>query len=129
MTEEELVENVIKKFNSEIIFREVKIFTRSIDIVLIKGNDLISIEFKLTNYKKALEQISDYKLVTDYSYICIPKRNLSNTIFNKIKEKKIGLYMFDYKSNNLEEILQPKLNTECISYYKKYLKNKLLNKG
>ena len=126
MTEKQLVQTVIPLFDKEYkIFEEVKIFTRSIDVVLKKNDKLIAVEFKLNDYKKAFEQISDYQIVTDYSYLCIPKRKLSSHIFTRLQENGIGLFMYNSDDNALEEIIKPNNNSLQIEYYKNYLLKKL----
>lgn len=126
MTERQLVKNVIPLFDKQYkVFEEVKIFTRSIDVVLKNNDKLIAIEFKLNDYKKAFEQISDYQIVTDYSYLCIPKRKLSLNISRRLEENGIGLFMYNSNNNTIEETIKPNKNNFQIEYYKNYLLNKL----
>ncbi|WP_345984551.1 hypothetical protein WCX49_07880 [Sulfurimonas sp. HSL-1656] len=129
MTEKELVENVLPFFKKHSIYCEVKIFTRSIDVVLKRpDNKLIAIEFKLKNYQKAFEQISDYQIVSDYSYLCIPKRNISHQILQTLTDRGIGLYMYDHEKHSLEEIIKPKKSHLHIPFYRDYLFQKLEEK-
>ncbi len=54
------------------IIKEVPYLSRSIDMILITGdNDIFSIEFKLTNWRKAIRQAADHKNGTDKAYIYI----------------------------------------------------------
>jgi len=107
------------------VYEEVKIFTRAIDIVLQKENQIISIEFKLNNWQKAFEQISDYQIVSDYSYLCTPKKNLRNSTLEQISNLGIGLLSYDDEKEELVEIIKPLQSTTKVDYYKCYLQNKL----
>lgn len=128
LTECELVQKVKPFFEDEYeVYEEVKIFTRSIDIVLKKGNKIISIEFKLSNWKKAFEQILDYQLVTDYSYLCIPKKNLRKSTLDILEERGIGLLSYDNQNNLLEELIKPLPSIEKIDFYRDYLFTKIKN--
>lgn len=129
MTEQELVKNVLPFFRHYSVYNEVKIFTRSIDIVLKRpDNKLIAIEFKLKDYKKAFEQISDYQIVSDYTYLCIPKRNVSFHILQTLRDRGIGLYMYDHINRVLEETIRPKQSQLHIPFYRDYLFNKIEQK-
>ena len=126
LTEYELVQKVKPFFKEDYeVYEEVKIFTRSIDIVLKKGNEITSIEFKLNNWKKAFEQILDYQLVTDYSYLCIPKKNLRKSTLNILKERGIGLLSYDNQNGLLEESIKPSLSKEKVDFYREYLFTKI----
>ncbi len=126
ISEYEMVQNVKPLFEKEYeVFEEVKIFTRAIDIVLKKDNKIISIEFKLRDWKKAFEQISDYQIVSDYTYLCIPKKNLRSTTIDKLLSKGIGLFSYDYKTNELFEEIKPRPSIDKVDFYKEYLISKL----
>lgn len=129
MSEKELVRNVLPFFKKYSIYNEVKIFTRSIDVVLRRDdNILIAIEFKLKDYKKAFEQLSDYQMVTDYSYLCIPKRKVSLRILKTLHDRGIGLYMYDYLTHSLEEVIKPRMSHLRMPFYRNYLSEKLEQK-
>jgi len=126
LSEYELVQSVKPFFKKEYeVFEEVRMFTRSIDLVLKKENSLISIEFKLNNWKKAFEQISDYQIVSDYSYLCIPEKKLRISTIDKINELGIGLLAYNYKTNVLTELIAPKPSKIKIDCYKEYMIQKL----
>jgi hypothetical protein len=130
LSENELVKRVLPFFQHYEMYREVKIFTRSIDLLLKKDDGaMIAIEFKLYNYQKAFQQLSDYQIVTDYAYLCIPKRNVSSHILQKLRNKGIGLYMYDEHTSSFEEIIKAKKSSLQIPFYRNYLFQKLENKG
>jgi hypothetical protein len=126
LTEYELVQRVKPFFRKDYeVYEEVKIFTRSIDVVLKRNNEITSIEFKLNNWKKAFEQILDYQLVTDYSYLCIPKKKLRKTTLNILEERGIGLLTYDLKEDLLEELIKPLPSREKVDFYREYLFSKI----
>lgn len=128
LTEYELVQKVKPFFSKEYeVYEEVKIFTRSIDVVLKKDDVITSIEFKLSDWKKAFEQILDYQLVTDYSYLCIPKKNLRKSTLDILKERGIGLLAYDNQKGLLEELIEPLPSKEKVDFYREYLFEKIEN--
>lgn len=77
------------------VAREVPMLGRSIDLVVKKGRTIISIEFKLNDWRKGLKQARDYMLASDYSYICLPEnRKISNELLTTAKLIGVGVYVF-----------------------------------
>jgi hypothetical protein len=101
MFEEEMVNNCFKYFFSkhdefERVVREVPFLSRCIDLVLItKESQSITIEFKIKNWRKAIEQAKNHKLGADKSYICLPEMKLSFELINLLKNEKIGLFLYN----------------------------------
>lgn len=91
-----------------LVGEEIPFLSRCIDIVILnKKNEIISIELKIKDWKHAIQQAMNHKLGSDYAYICIPKRRLTESLKQNICEAKIGLMMFDETSvNPLELIIQ-----------------------
>ena len=51
---------------------EAPILGRSVDLVYLAGDDLITIEFKLRDWKRGLQQARDHQIGADFSYVCLP---------------------------------------------------------
>ena len=89
MTEAEMVKICYDKFkvNNDYknIIREVPFLSRSIDMVLVTHkNEIVSIEFKLKNWKQAIKQALDHKNGADRAYICMPEPTMGfNELFIK----------------------------------------------
>lgn len=82
------------------IAREVPMLGRSIDLVIKRGRTIISIEFKLHDWKKGLSQAKDYLLASDYAYICLPqKKKVSGVLIANAKALGIGVFLFCPKKN------------------------------
>jgi hypothetical protein len=118
MTENEMVDicyNIFKENNKyKNIIREVPFLSRSIDMVLITLDDeIISIEFKLKDWKQAIKQAVDHKNGSDRAYICMPKPSMGfkDDFLNELNEKGIGLIEFLPDSRDgIREIIAAKEN-------------------
>ena len=115
MTEADMVLDCYSKLKRQQIYKEIVLevpyLSRCIDMILVnENNEILSIEFKLKNWRKALEQAKDHKLGTDKSYICIPRSNrqISSTMLETLTEYGIGLLLYhEFQENPLEEFLAP----------------------
>lgn len=86
--------------NIKVIKKEVPFLSRCIDIVIInKSNEIISIEFKLSKWRHAIEQAINHKLGADKAYICLPKRKVTPALSKAIQDAEIGLLLYDGDSN------------------------------
>ncbi|WP_342276290.1 hypothetical protein [Spiroplasma endosymbiont of Nebria brevicollis] len=115
MTEFHQREAYFKKFNNIDTYKtEVPVYSRSVDAVILdkKCSNLSAIEFKLTNWKKVIEQAQNIKTAFDYISICLmePKRNNTKLlIIEECKKYGIGLIFSNYINDSylFEEILNP----------------------
>ncbi len=73
---------------------EAPIMGRSVDLVYLDDRDLITIEFKLTNWRKGLRQARDHQIGADFAYLCIPNREPSEALRAAANEAGIGLLRF-----------------------------------
>ena len=82
--------------NFKIVVREVPFLSRCIDVVIItREHKSVTIEFKINNWRKALEQAKNHKLGADKSYICLPKKTFNIELLRLLEQEKIGLYVYD----------------------------------
>lgn len=117
MTEAEMVKICYGKFkvnnNYKNIIREVPFLSRSIDMVLVTHkNEIVSIEFKLKNWKQAIKQALDHKNGADRAYICMPEPPMGfNELFiKKLKETGIGLIEFNPADEEINFIIEAEKN-------------------
>ena len=91
---------------------EVPFLSRCIDVVLIDQNDrIISIEFKVSKWRHAIEQAKNHKLGADLAYICLPKRKITDTLDRAIKEAGIGLLLYDANAKEKINVAIPAPNS------------------
>ncbi|MFW6311373.1 MAG: hypothetical protein ACOC1K_03970 [Nanoarchaeota archaeon] len=107
MTEFEMVKDCYKKIkkieNIDDIYLEIPYMSRSIDMVIVKKDDrIITIEFKLKNWKKALKQAIVHKYGATEAYICMPEpaRGFQEEFIFSLKNKGIGLYQYRPEKEN-----------------------------
>jgi hypothetical protein len=110
MKEETLVKKSfqrIQRNTNNRVCREVPILGRSADLVYIKDDSLFSVEFKLHNWRRAIKQARDHQLATDYSYICMPNRNVSKILSEELRIYGIGLFFYKEKGEwPFEEVIK-----------------------
>lgn len=95
MTEYTLVDSVFEKLNEHSGLRigiEVPLLGRSVDLVLMLEGVVITVEFKLRDWRKALVQANDHLLGADYSYICVPSSSITPALMDSVREAGIGLF-------------------------------------
>lgn len=130
MNESELVDKAIfiLKNNKCEIYLEVPFMSKCIDMILIKNENLISIEFKISDFKKVVEQAFDNLMGVDYSYICFPKKNIREKNRTKLEELGLGLYYIDIDNEDLIEEIKPMKSNEIWNVARDWLENNLKNK-
>lgn len=88
--------------NLRLVTHEVPFLSRCIDVVLLDDLEkLISIEFKVSKWRQAIEQANNHRLGADKAYICLPERKLTDTLVQAIKESKVGLMFFNPNADNV----------------------------
>ncbi len=107
-SEIDMVNKAVKIYKKQgfLVTTEVPFLHRSIDLVYKKAEELISIEFKLSNWKRAIKQAESHLLGSNKVYICIlkPKKGLSPLLQAEIENSPIGLLFFDPDEETIEEI-------------------------
>lgn len=82
------------------VHMEVPVFCRSVDLVIQKKQnaEIFAIEFKLHDWKRAIQQAQSVGLCFDYLYICLPKPKTNSSV-NKISDacmtNGVGLIFYD----------------------------------
>jgi hypothetical protein len=108
------------------VVQEVPFLSRCIDIVLLDRSDvLISIEFKVSKWRHAIEQAKNHKLGADKSYICIPKRKLTSILIQALDQAGIGLFFYSPTEEELlyEVIPAPEKNMNIPAFRELLLMN------
>jgi len=109
----ELINPVIKYLKNKgyNVKKEVRIGYCRADIVGFKKNEVISIELKLNNWKKAIVQAKNYQFGSDYVYIAFPQKKIQNIIRKAeliLKNEGIGLLAINEKNSKVKTIIKSK---------------------
>ena len=111
MYELDMVNRVCEHLKSQglSVVTEVPFMQQSIDMVFEREDKLFAIEFKVGNWKRALEQASNHFVGTDEVYICIPKpkNGITQKLIDAINTTNIGLLLFDDNNDTLIETVYP----------------------
>lgn len=126
LKEEELRKPVHEYFKKKeyIIFDEVKLFSRNIDIVAKRRNDVITVELKLHDWKKAINQACLNQRVSDYSFVALPEpmwNRIDRRIYTLSFEQGIGLLSVDGVARQIMRPERSKRIQPCLR--RRFLKN------
>ena len=87
------------------IFKEIPVFSRSVDLVECDCNweSITAIEFKISDWKRAIEQLLQVAPCFDYLVLCFPKPKTDKCLHN-IEEKcsKLGIGLVVWHSDKDE---------------------------
>jgi len=73
---------------------EVPLMGRSVDLAYIHKRSVVTVEFKLRDWKRAILQAKDHLLGADYAYICLPARAISEELRRVLREVGVGLLFY-----------------------------------
>lgn len=135
MTEHFFQEKYFLKLKKEfkVSALEVSVLNRCIDIVYVNSNkEIVTIEVKLSNWKRAVEQAKDHQLYADKSYICLlkPKRGFSKQFMDTLRLNGIGLICFNHPGSKKASVrfkkkIQANKNTDLWKPARKKLESML----
>ena len=109
-TEDELTDFFISYFcNDKKIHKEVPVFSRSVDLVQYdnESHALTAIEFKIDNWKRAIQQALDVSMCFDFLAICIPEpktKKCLDSIEKECSKHGIGIYLYNDNDSTFEHI-------------------------
>ncbi|MBI5870078.1 MAG: hypothetical protein HZB44_03850 [Actinobacteria bacterium] len=117
----------LRSLNNLSACREVPLLGRSPDIAFLLNDAVITVEFKLNNWRQAVIQARDHQLGADYSYICMPKRNISVELENLLLENGIGLFFYCEDGNwPFLEVIKARQSADLWEYARESLYNYIL---
>jgi hypothetical protein len=70
---------------------EVPIMGRVADLAFMHDGDLVTMEFKISNWRRAIRQARDHRLAADFAYICMPERQLTGALLSALEANGVGL--------------------------------------
>jgi hypothetical protein len=100
------------KNDNDRLYCEVPVFCRSVDLVIhdTLRNTITAIEFKLSNWKKAVKQALSVAISFDYVEICVPLPRTDkgkSSILEYCDSLGIGVYFFNVDSYEFLHMLLP----------------------
>lgn len=84
------------------LYIEVPVFARSVDLVELVEGKLYAVEFKIRDWKRALNQLKSVESCFDYLVLCIPKpktEKCRRNIISTCASLGIGLYFWDQEND------------------------------
>lgn len=86
-------ERIVKSSTVDVC-REVPVLGRSADLAFVREQSLVTIEFKLRDWRRGIAQARDHLLAADYAYVCMPKRKISDTMREELGKTAVGLLFY-----------------------------------
>ena len=95
------------------LFKEIPVFSRSVDLVEYDThlNKITAIEFKIKDWKRAINQLITVSPCFDYLVLCLPKPKTEKCLSNiksKCSETGIGLITWESDNNVFTKECNPK---------------------
>jgi hypothetical protein len=123
-SEKELVAVLVQSFkeNQMTVRTEVQLFERFIDIIAYDDINFVAIEAKLNSPARAFKQASRYKIISDYTYVAVPKNSTNLKAYKLAEETGIGLLLVSKVDGkySIETAIESKIsdskNDHIISY-------------
>jgi hypothetical protein len=81
---------------------EVAILGRSADLAFLLGGDLVTVECKVADWRKAIRQARDHKIVADFAYICLCWRKLTESLLAATSSEGIGVVLWNERDDTFE---------------------------
>lgn len=132
MLESEMVEVGVKFLRTQTEFKlvrqEVPFLSRCIDVVLLdQANEVVSIEFKVSKWRHAIDQAKNHKLGADKAYICLPERKLTDILSQAVYEAGIGLLFLETDPPKVYEVIPaPVIHKNIAAFRDMLIKNTLI---
>jgi len=92
MTENEMVRRSYEILEKRAVL-ELPINACSCDMVIFDNDEIHAVEFKLHNWRRAIQQANRHRMAVDYCWICIPQ--ISKTGLEYAKLNQVGVYKWD----------------------------------
>lgn len=132
LLEVDLVEPISQYFQDQdySIELEVPVYRNRADMIAYTETELIAVELKLKNWKRALRQASYYQLGADYSYIAMP----FNEAFevhkrrNILKRERVGLLAVIMDSYEVRELIPPKPSVKKLDFIENKIRKNISRK-
>jgi hypothetical protein len=109
---------------------EVPVYRNRADMMAYTETELIAVELKLKNWKRAIRQASYYQLGADYSYIAMPF-NEAFEVHKKHKmlnRERVGLLAVIMDSYEVRELIHPKPSVKKLEFIESKIRKNISKK-
>jgi len=72
----------------------VPLLGRCVDLAFVQHGYVSTVEFKLRDWRRGLEQAADHRLAADYAYVCMPVRRVSPRMRASFQSAGVGLLFY-----------------------------------
>jgi hypothetical protein len=109
------------------VVREVPFLSRCIDLVFFNQcQETVTIEFKMKNWRHAIEQVKTHRLGADRVYICLPIKTPSSALIHTLTSENIGLFLYcPQEEKPMTEYLPAPVNVKKVDLFNKLLVDKV----
>jgi len=100
LTEAALVDNAynrLRKTSGLYACRAVPLLGRCVDLAYIQKGNIVTVEFKLNAWRRAIRQARDHRLGADLAFVCIPERKVSHQMREEFLRAGVGLLFYSKK--------------------------------
>jgi hypothetical protein len=115
------------------VLYEIRIGFCRADLVGFKDDEVVAVELKLRDYKKAIVQAKNYMLGADNVYLAVPlfkSYNILRKAEYHLKKEGIGLLVVNEKTCKVSEIIKPrKTKNKIASITKREIMNNRRRRG
>lgn len=97
-------------------YTEVRMMTRWVDLVAVKGAEVVAVEIKIRDWKQALRQAVAYQLGADYSFVAMPFNHACEAYRNRFwfRKEGVGLIAIRPHHKDVRIFLEPERSTRMM---------------
>ncbi|UCD92286.1 MAG: hypothetical protein JSV43_08750 [Methanobacteriota archaeon] len=97
-------------------YAEVRMINRWVDLVAVKGDEVVAVEIKLSNWKEALRQAVAYQLGADYSFVAMLFKHACHAYRNRywFQKEGVGLIAVRPHHKDIRVLLEPERSTRMM---------------
>ncbi len=118
-TEERLYFPVATYFRSKgyRVYREVKITKRWVDLLAV-GKDVVAVELKIRDWRKALKQAMSYQLGTHYALVAMPLDNVFAAMRGRdmFEKEGVGLLAVSGPAGSIRMMIEPQASPRLMPF-------------
>ncbi len=85
----------LKEYDNIKVACNIPVLGRCVDLAYMKDDSVITVEFKLRDWRRAIKQAKDHRLAADYAYVCMPRRKEYRNLLLSLRAAGVGLIFFN----------------------------------